>query len=137
MLNYKLPIHLTGLAVAFFAGVAFVAPVQAQSSDDDSTYSSRGGYRDDVYSSRGSDGNDVKPDDDTDNDVDTGDTDDNAQAGVADSDRDGDDQSADDGQNYARSEEENRCIAEFRSFDPATGMYVTEDGDRERCPYLF
>lgn len=123
-MSYKLPIHLIGLAAALFAGVVFVAPAQAQSSDDDSTYST----------SRGIDDDNAVPDDDAvDDDADAQ----AADADRVDADRDGDDRRADDGQDFARSEEETRCMAEFRSFDPSTGMYVTEDGNRERCPYLF
>lgn len=29
-----------------------------------------------------------------------------------------------------------QCAATFRSFDPATGTYVTYAGDTVRCPYL-
>lgn len=125
-MSYKLPIHLLGLAAALIAGVVFVAPAQAQSTDGDSTYSTSRSINDD----------DAVPNDN----ADAADDDDDAQAADAeraDANRDDDDRRADDGQDFARSEEETRCMTEFRSFDPATGMYVTEDGDRERCPYLF
>lgn len=30
----------------------------------------------------------------------------------------------------------NRCAAEFRSFDPETGTYITKSGHERLCPYL-
>lgn len=29
-----------------------------------------------------------------------------------------------------------RCAAEFRSFDPETGTYITRSGEERLCPYL-
>lgn len=123
MLSPKLPAYLSGFAIALFAGV-LLAPlaVQAQSADDDVTYSSPDQQQNDAV---------VPQDDDDDASLDE-----EVLPPTADDDS-ADDRRDDDRQDFARSEEETRCIAEFRSFDPATGTYTTEDGERIKCPYLF
>jgi hypothetical protein len=123
VLSSKLPAYVSGFAIALFAGGVLMAPLaaQAQSADDDVTYSSPDQQQNDA----------VAPQDDDDASLDE-----EVLPPTADDDS-ADDRRDDDRQDFARSEEESRCIAEFRSFDPATGTYTTEDGERMKCPYLF
>ena len=112
------------VALAFIAGAFAFGPVTAQAQsapDDDSAYANSGSVE--------------RPDAGDDDTLDNGD-DDLAPPPIPDDDR-ADGPRGDDEQAFARTEEETRCIAEFRSFDPATGTYETDDGERLRCPYLY
>lgn len=123
VLSSKLPAYLSGFAIALLAGAFLVLPLpaQAQSTDDDVTYASPDQQQNDA----------IAPQDDDDASLDE-----EVLPPTADDDN-GEDRRDDDRQDFARSEEESRCIAEFRSFDPVSGTYTTEDGERMKCPYLF
>jgi hypothetical protein len=123
VLSSKLPACLSGFAIALLAGACLFLPLpaQAQSTDDDVTYSSPDQQQNDA----------IAPQDDDDASLDE-----EVLPPTADDDN-SEDRRDDDRQDFARSEEESRCIAEFRSFDPVSGTYTTEDGERMKCPYLF
>lgn len=99
---------ISRLMLACLAGGLLAGPVSAQAYDDDRDY----GYA-------------AAPDDDPD-----GAPDDDADA-LSDEDNDDSDEVSS-GPEAA----ESRCSAEFRSFDPATGTYLSYDGETLPCPYL-
>jgi hypothetical protein len=49
-----------------------------------------------------------------------------------------DEEGYDDGPTYSAYSDSGvrRCAAQFRSFEPDTGMYTTYSGERRMCPYL-
>ncbi len=128
MLSSKLPAYFSGFAIALLAGAFLVLPLpaQAQSTDDEVTYASPDQQQPDQQQNDA-----IAPQDDDDASLDE-----EVLPPTADDDN-GEERRDDDRQDFARSEEESRCIAEFRSFDPVSGTYTTEDGERMKCPYLF
>jgi hypothetical protein len=120
VLSIKLPKLILGLSLVVLAGASSF-PALAQTVDDD-------GARYDSQTPPGVVGDD---DDDDDGSDDGDDSRDAAQ------DDDDDDRSDDDRDVSALSEEERRCAAEFSSFDPVSGTYLNDNGERERCPHLF
>lgn len=119
MLKSRLPIYCSGLAMALIAGAFSTMPAQAQSYDEDYAYSA-----------------DADDNDFTASDVDNGAVDDDGQVdddGPAAAEASDDD---DDATVVAGGGGEQRCAAQFRSFDPSSGTYLTYEGDRVPCPYL-
>lgn len=111
MLKSKLPIYCSGLAVALIAGAFSTLPAQAQSYEE-YAYSADSASDDDDFTA-----SDTNPD-----------LDDDAAAAIDDDD--------DDATVVAGGGGEQRCAAQFRSFDPSSGTYMTYDGDRVPCPHL-
>lgn len=121
----------SSLAFALIMGALAASPLHAQ------TYASP--YPAAVTVADSDDIDDLEDNDDADDnaapgddlDDDSGPADDSAGIG----DDDGDDNDADQ-RDYSGLDGEARCEAQFRSFEPGSGTYVTLDGDRVRCPYL-
>lgn len=112
MLKSKMPIYCSGLALALMTGAFSAMPVQAQAVEE---YAYATQADDDDFTA--SDANVIDDDDGDDS------------AAAVDDEDDGVD-------TIASGDGEQRCAAQFRSFDPSSGTYMTYDGDRVPCPYL-
>lgn len=129
MLSFKLSIPATAVALVLLAGAILAMPGSASAQSSDGQFGSypdpRSDERRDTFAAPNADNAD-----------DEGGDDDDLPPAASSEDRSDDESRNNDGQDFARTDEETRCMTEFRNFDPGSGTYVNDDGDRLKCPYL-